>query len=138
MGRDQRPVPLSSRRWRHRPTRAADGHEPGRNSARVASERRHVDLFEYQGRDLFERHGLPVLGGGVAETPQEARAIAERLGGKVVVKAQVKVGGRGKAGGVKLADGADEAEARASDILGMDIKGHTVHKVMLAETADIV
>ncbi|MCY1137923.1 ADP-forming succinate--CoA ligase subunit beta [Actinoplanes sp. Pm04-4] len=103
----------------------------------VASERRHVDLFEYQGRDLFERHGLPVLGGGVAETPQEARAIAERLGGKVVVKAQVKVGGRGKAGGVKLADGADEAEARATDILGMDIKGHTVHKVMLAETADI-
>jgi succinyl-CoA synthetase beta subunit len=96
-----------------------------------------VDLFEYQGRDLFERHGLPVLGGGVAETPQEARAIAERLGGKVVVKAQVKVGGRGKAGGVKLADGADEAEARAGDILGMDIKGHTVHKVMLAETADI-
>nr|WP_308129095.1 ADP-forming succinate--CoA ligase subunit beta [Actinoplanes polyasparticus] len=103
----------------------------------VASERRHVDLFEYQGRDLFERHGLPVLGGGVAETPQEARAIAERLGGKVVVKAQVKVGGRGKAGGVKLADGADEAQARATDILGMDIKGHTVHKVMLAETADI-
>ncbi len=96
-----------------------------------------MDLFEYQGRDLFERHGLPVLGGGVAETPQEARAIAERLGGKVVVKAQVKVGGRGKAGGVKLADGADEAEARAGDILGMDIKGHTVHKVMLAETADI-
>ena len=96
-----------------------------------------MDLFEYQGRDLFERHGLPVLGGGVAETPQEARAIAERLGGKVVVKAQVKVGGRGKAGGVKLADGADEAEARATDILGMDIKGHTVHKVMLAETADI-
>jgi succinyl-CoA synthetase beta subunit len=96
-----------------------------------------VDLYEYQGRDLFERHGLPVLGGGVAETPAEARAIAERLGGKVVVKAQVKVGGRGKAGGVKLADGADEAEARAGDILGMDIKGHTVHKVMLAETADI-
>ena len=67
-----------------------------------------MDLFEYQGRDLFERHGLPVLGGGVAETPQEAREIAERLGGKVVVKAQVKVGGRGKAGGVKLA--ADPAE----------------------------
>ena len=68
-----------------------------------------MDLFEYQGRDLFERHGLPVLGGGVAETPQEARAIAERLGGRVVVKAQVKVGGRGKAGGVKLAADADEA-----------------------------
>jgi succinyl-CoA synthetase beta subunit len=96
-----------------------------------------VDLFEYQGRDLFERHGLPVLGGGVADTPDEARAIAQRLGGRVVVKAQVKVGGRGKAGGVKLASGPDEAQARAADILGMDIKGHTVHKVMLAETADI-
>src|SRR4051794_38957117 len=127
-------------RWRRRndaPRRS--GRDAGTRlaGASVASERRHVDLFEYQGRDLFERHGLPVLGGGVAETPQEARAIAERLGGKVVVKAQVKVGGRGKAGGVKLADGADEAEARATDILGMDIKGHTVHKVMLAETADI-
>jgi succinyl-CoA synthetase beta subunit len=96
-----------------------------------------VDLYEYQGRDLFERHGLPVLDGGVAETPEEARAIAERVGGRVVVKAQVKVGGRGKAGGVKLAGDPDEAQARAADILGMDIKGHTVHKVMLAETADI-
>jgi succinyl-CoA synthetase beta subunit len=97
-----------------------------------------VDLFEYQGRELFARHGLPVLDGGVATTPEEARAIAERLGGRVVVKAQVKVGGRGKAGGVKLADGVDEAEARAGDILGMDIKGHTVHKVMVTTTADIV
>jgi succinyl-CoA synthetase beta subunit len=96
-----------------------------------------VDLYEYQGRDLFERHGLPVLAGGTATTPEEARGIAERLGGRVVVKAQVKVGGRGKAGGVKLADGPDEAAARAADILGMDIKGHTVHTVMLAETADI-
>ena len=95
-----------------------------------------MDLYEYQGRDLFERHGLPVLAGGVAETPQEARAIAERLG-PVVVKAQVKVGGRGKAGGVKLAATPDEAADRAGAILGMDIKGHTVHKVMLAETADI-
>ena len=98
----------------------------------------YVDLYEYQGRDLFARHGLPVLDGGVATTPQEARAIAERLGGRVVVKAQVKVGGRGKAGGVKLAANADEAQARATDILGMDIKGHTVHKVMVTETADIV
>jgi succinyl-CoA synthetase beta subunit len=97
-----------------------------------------VDLYEYQGRDLFARHGLPVLDGGVATTPEEARAIAERLGGRVVVKAQVKVGGRGKAGGVKLAANADEAQARATDILGMDIKGHTVHKVMVTETADIV
>jgi succinyl-CoA synthetase beta subunit len=96
-----------------------------------------VDLYEYQGRELFGRHGLPVLDGGVASTPEEARAIAQRLGGRVVVKAQVKTGGRGKAGGVKLADGADEAVARATDILGMDIKGHTVHKVMLTVTADI-
>jgi succinyl-CoA synthetase beta subunit len=96
-----------------------------------------VDLYEYQGRELFARHGLPVLDGGVATTPEEARAIAERLGRRVVVKAQVKVGGRGKAGGVKLADGVDEAEARARDILGMDIKGHTVHKVMITTTADI-
>ncbi|HKE64928.1 MAG TPA: ADP-forming succinate--CoA ligase subunit beta [Micromonosporaceae bacterium] len=97
-----------------------------------------MDLYEYQGRDLFARHGLPVLDGGVAETPQEALAIAERLGGRSVVKAQVKVGGRGKAGGVKLAADAAEAQARAADILGMDIKGHTVHKVMVTETADIV
>jgi succinyl-CoA synthetase beta subunit len=97
-----------------------------------------VDLYEYQGRDLFARHGLPVLDGGVATTPEEARAIAERLGGRSVVKAQVKVGGRGKAGGVKLAADAAEAQARAADILGMDIKGHTVHKVMVTETADIV
>jgi succinyl-CoA synthetase beta subunit len=97
-----------------------------------------VDLYEYQGRELFARHGLPVLDGGVATTAEEARAIAERLGRRVVVKAQVKVGGRGKAGGVKLADGVDEAEARARDILGMDIKGHTVHKVMITTTADIV
>ncbi len=97
-----------------------------------------MDLFEYQGRDLFAKHGLPVLDGGVATTPEEARAIAERLGGQVVVKAQVKVGGRGKAGGVKLADGVDEAQARAADILGMDIKGHTVHKVMVTTTAQIV
>jgi succinyl-CoA synthetase beta subunit len=96
-----------------------------------------VDLYEYQGRELFARHGLPVLDGGVATTPEEARAIAERLGGRVVVKAQVKVGGRGKAGGVKLAESPDEAYARASDILGMDIKGHTVHKVMVTTTADI-
>jgi len=96
-----------------------------------------VDLYEYQGRELFARHGLPVLGGGVAETPDEAVAIAEGLGGRVVVKAQVKVGGRGKAGGVKLADTVDEARTHATNILGMDIKGHTVHKVMVTTTADI-
>jgi succinyl-CoA synthetase beta subunit len=108
----------------------------GRNSFKNGT--LNVDLYEYQGRDLFARHGLPVLDGGVATTPEEARAIAERLGGRVVVKAQVKVGGRGRAGGVKLAADADEAFDRAKDILGMDIKGHTVHKVMVTETADIV
>jgi succinyl-CoA synthetase beta subunit len=96
-----------------------------------------VDLYEYQGRALFARHGLPVLDGGVATSVAEAREIADRLGGRVVVKAQVKVGGRGKAGGVKLADDAAEAQAHAGNILGMDIKGHTVHKVMLTTTADI-
>ncbi|MEV8307000.1 ADP-forming succinate--CoA ligase subunit beta [Streptomyces flavidovirens] len=94
-----------------------------------------MDLFEYQARDLFAKHGVPVLAGEVIETPEAAREATERLGGKSVVKAQVKVGGRGKAGGVKLAATPDEAVARATDILGMDIKGHTVHKVMIAETA---
>ncbi|NEC49851.1 ADP-forming succinate--CoA ligase subunit beta [Actinospica acidiphila] len=94
-----------------------------------------MDLFEYQARDLFAKHDVPVLAGEVIDTPEAARAATERLGGKSVVKAQVKVGGRGKAGGVKLAASADEAVARATDILGMDIKGHTVHKVMIAETA---
>jgi len=96
-----------------------------------------VDLYEYQARELFARHGVPVLDGAVASTPEEARLAAEKLGGRVVVKAQVKTGGRGKAGGVKLAANPEEAHARATDILGMDIKGHTVHKVMLAVTADI-
>ncbi|MFD3699993.1 ADP-forming succinate--CoA ligase subunit beta [Streptomyces sp. NPDC058646] len=94
-----------------------------------------MDLFEYQARDLFAKHGVPVLAGEVIDTPEAAREATERLGGKSVVKAQVKVGGRGKAGGVKLASTPDEAVARATDILGMDIKGHTVHKVMIAETA---
>jgi succinyl-CoA synthetase beta subunit len=96
-----------------------------------------VDLFEYQARDIFAKHGVPVLGGEVAETPEQAAAAAEKLGGRVVVKAQVKVGGRGKAGGVKLADGPADAKEKAAAILGMDIKGHTVHKVMLAQTAEI-
>ncbi|MFD5080888.1 ADP-forming succinate--CoA ligase subunit beta [Streptomyces sp. NPDC058371] len=94
-----------------------------------------MDLFEYQARDLFAKHGVPVLAGEVIDTPEAAREATERLGGKSVIKAQVKVGGRGKAGGVKLAATPDEAVARATDILGMDIKGHTVHKVMIAETA---
>ncbi|MBO0608577.1 ADP-forming succinate--CoA ligase subunit beta [Myceligenerans salitolerans] len=97
-----------------------------------------MDLFEYQARDIFEKHGVPVLGGVVATTPQEAREGAEKLGGgTVVVKAQVKTGGRGKAGGVKLAHSPQEAEAKAAEILGMDIKGHTVHRVMIAAGAKI-
>lgn len=97
-----------------------------------------MDLFEYQARDMFEKHGVPVLGGVVATTPEEARAAAERLGGgTVVVKAQVKTGGRGKAGGVKLAHSPQEAADRAAEILGMDIKGHTVHRVMVAAGARI-
>ncbi|HEX8971075.1 ADP-forming succinate--CoA ligase subunit beta [Oryzihumus sp.] len=100
-----------------------------------------MDLFEYQARDVFEAHGVPVLDGAVAETVEEARAAAEtigaRSGGVVVVKAQVKTGGRGKAGGVKVAKSVDEAAAAAEQILGMDIKGHTVHKVMIAQGAQI-
>jgi succinyl-CoA synthetase beta subunit len=97
-----------------------------------------VDLFEYQARDLFAAHGVPVLDAQVATTPDEARAAAEKLGrGTVVVKAQVKTGGRGKAGGVKLAHDPQEAADRAGDILGMDIKGHTVHRVMIAQGAEI-
>ncbi|CAM5782477.1 ADP-forming succinate--CoA ligase subunit beta [Cellulomonas persica] len=100
-----------------------------------------MDLFEYQARDIFEKHGVPVLGGIVATTPDEARAAAQTLlgdtPGVVVVKAQVKTGGRGKAGGVKLARSADEAAEQASQILGMDIKGHTVHRVMIAAGAKI-
>jgi succinyl-CoA synthetase beta subunit len=97
-----------------------------------------VDLFEYQARDLFEKHGVPVLAGAVATTPAEAQAAAEKIGGKVVVKAQVKVGGRGKAGGVKLAQDAADAKVQAESILGMDIKGHIVHKVMIAGAAPIL
>ncbi|MCW2872582.1 ADP-forming succinate--CoA ligase subunit beta [Actinacidiphila oryziradicis] len=96
-----------------------------------------MDLFEYQARDLFAKHGVPVLAGEVIDTPEAAREVAERLGGRAVVKAQVKVGGRGKAGGVKLAADPADAVEKAKAILGMDIKGHTVHKVMLAQTADI-
>jgi len=96
-----------------------------------------VDLFEYQARDLFESHGVPVLGGAVAYTPEEAETAAASMGGRVVVKAQVKVGGRGKAGGVKLAESASDAKEKAAAILGMDIKGHTVNKVMIAQAAPI-
>ena len=97
-----------------------------------------MDLYEYQARDLFEAHGVPVLAGIVAETPEEAQKAAEKLAQPlVVVKAQVKTGGRGKAGGVKLARSPQEAREKAEEILGMDIKGHTVHRVLVAAGADI-
>jgi succinyl-CoA synthetase beta subunit len=96
-----------------------------------------VDLMEFQAKELFARHDVPVTLGTVVGVPADAGPAAEALGGRVVVKAQVKAGGRGKAGGVKLAEGAQEAVARAGDILGMDIKGHTVGQVLIAPTADI-
>jgi succinyl-CoA synthetase beta subunit len=96
-----------------------------------------VDLYEYQAKDLFAAHGVPVLPGAVASEAREARNVAERIGGQVVVKAQVKTGGRGKAGGVKLAENPGEAESKAGAILGMDIKGHTVHRVLVTEASDI-
>ena len=96
-----------------------------------------MDLFEYQARDLFEAHGIPVLPAQVARTPEEARSAAKAIGGRVVIKAQVKTGGRGKAGGIKLAN--DEAEVRlhAKNILGMDIKGHVVKRVWVEHASDI-
>lgn len=96
-----------------------------------------MDLFEYQARDLFESHRIPVLAGAVATNSEEAELIAAKIGGKVVVKAQVKIGGRGKAGGVKLAENASDAKEKAKAILGMDIKGHIVKKVMIAQAAPI-
>ena len=96
-----------------------------------------VDLYEYQGKQLFARYGIPVSDGVIAATPAEARAAAEELGGPVVVKAQVLVGGRGKAGGIQLAADPAEAEKHAEAILGMDIKGHTVHRVWVERSSDI-
>ncbi|SFW82952.1 succinyl-CoA synthetase (ADP-forming) beta subunit [Amycolatopsis australiensis] len=96
-----------------------------------------MDLFEHEARELFEKHGVPVPRGRVAEDPAAARAAAAALGGPVVVKAQVKTGGRGKAGGVRVAHSADDAEQVADDILGMSIKGHTVHRVLVTEASEI-
>ena len=96
-----------------------------------------MDLYEYQAKELFAAHGVPVLPGEVADTPAEAKAVAARIGTAVVVKAQVKTGGRGKAGGVKLAADADEAAEKATGILGLDIKGHVVHRVLVTEASDI-
>jgi succinyl-CoA synthetase beta subunit len=96
-----------------------------------------MDLFEYQGKQYFARYGIPASPGGVADTVDEALAIAERVGYPVVVKAQVKVGGRGKAGGVKLANNADEVREHASNILGLDIKGHVVKRLWIERSSDI-
>ncbi len=96
-----------------------------------------MDLYEYQARDLFEKYGVPVLKGIIADTPEAVRAAAEQIGGVTVVKAQVKTGGRGKAGGVKVAKTPEDAEAAAKAILGLDIKGHVVKRVMVAQGADI-
>ncbi|OFW65803.1 MAG: succinate--CoA ligase subunit beta [Actinobacteria bacterium RBG_16_68_21] len=96
-----------------------------------------MDLFEFQGKSLLSRTGVAVPEGRVARTPAEARAAAVELGGRVVVKAQVQVGGRGKAGGIKLAEGPEEAEEGAAEILGMDIKGHTVRVLWVEKASDI-
>jgi len=96
-----------------------------------------MDLYEYQGKQLFARFGIPVSEGRLATTPEEARAAAEELGGQVVVKAQVLTGGRGKAGGIKLAEGPDDAEQKADEILGLDIRGHVVRKLWVESASDI-
>jgi succinyl-CoA synthetase beta subunit len=96
-----------------------------------------LDLYEYQGKDLFRRAGIPVSDGKLATTAAEARAAAEELGGAVVVKAQVLTGGRGKAGGIKLAASPEEADARAAEILGLDIRGHVVRKLWIEKASDI-
>ena len=96
-----------------------------------------MDLFEYQGKQLFARYGIPVSAGDVATTVDEAVAAADAAGYPVVVKAQVQVGGRGKAGGIKLAENADEVRTHAGAILGMDIKGHVVERVWVEHASDI-
>jgi succinyl-CoA synthetase beta subunit len=117
------------------PSRAAVERGLGRLAAgRV---RAAVDLYEYQGKELFRRFGIPVSEGRLASSPEEARAAAEELGGQVVVKAQVLTGGRGKAGGIKLAEGADDAEAKARDILGLDIRGHVVRRLWIERASEI-
>src|SRR5213080_2758337 len=96
-----------------------------------------MDLYEYQGKQLFKQFGIPVSDGRLASTPEEARRAAEELGGPVVVKAQVLTGGRGKAGGVKLADDPADAEQKAKEILGLDISGHVVRKLWIEQASDI-
>ena len=96
-----------------------------------------MDLYEYQGKELLRKHGVETLEGIVAETPEEARQAAESFGGTVAVKAQVLTGGRGKAGGIKVVNSPEEAESAARQILGMDIRGHTVRRLLVEAGADI-
>ena len=96
-----------------------------------------MDLYEYQGKELFRRFDIPTSEGRLATTPVEARAAAEELGGQVVVKAQVLTGGRGKAGGIKLADDPDDAERKAEEILGLDIRGHVVRTLWIERASEI-
>ncbi|OOC55641.1 MULTISPECIES: ADP-forming succinate--CoA ligase subunit beta [Nocardiopsis] len=96
-----------------------------------------MDLYEFEAKQIFGEYGVPLVEGEIANTPEQVRLAAGRIGQKVVVKAQVKTGGRGKAGGVKVADGPEDAQAKAEQILGMDIKGHTVHRVLVEEASDI-
>jgi len=118
------------------PGNHAPGQAPGLER-RSGYARPPVDLYEYQGKELFRRVGIPVSDGRLATSPQEAYKAAQELGGPVVVKAQVLVGGRGKAGGIKLADTPADAEARARDILGLDIRGHTVHRLWIEKASEI-
>src|SRR2546426_959202 len=132
----RRPGARGRRAGGHRST-GARPRRPEREGGHDARQGRDVNLYEYQAREILRRHGIPVPDGDVATTPDEARAIAQRLGGRVVVKAQVHAGGRGKAGGVKLATNPTEAAAHARQILGMTIKGLPVRKVLVAPAADI-
>nr|WP_278250802.1 MULTISPECIES: ADP-forming succinate--CoA ligase subunit beta [unclassified Actinopolyspora] len=109
----------------------------GYRSPTPTSQESRVDLYEYQAKEIFASHGIPTLPGSVANDPNGAKAVAEEIGGPVVVKAQVKAGGRGKAGGVKLAETPSEAETKAEAILGLDIKGHTTRQVLVTEASDI-
>src|SRR6188472_3943460 len=123
------------------PSQPASRWRRGRSSAPSRRDRplesRPVDLYEYQGKQLFRRFGIPVSDGRLATSPEEARAAAVELGGPVVVKAQVLTGGRGKAGGVKLADDPADAEQKARAILGLDIRGHVVRKLWIERASDI-
>src|SRR3954471_6897434 len=120
-----------------RAAEGARGSVPVGLQKRGERERHQVDLYEYQARDLFEHYGVPVLAGMLADTPEQVRAAAEQLAGTVVVKAQVKTGGRGKAGGVKVVHSPDDAATAAEGILKLEIKGLPVNRVMIAAGARI-